>query len=68
LVAQLIVRLIFYFVPVSIMTLLIRMLTRFEPAAARTTAHFLKSKHGVRQALYVPSFPILASSLIKTRD
>ncbi|KAK0361752.1 hypothetical protein LTR02_011482 [Friedmanniomyces endolithicus] len=53
LLAQLIVRLIFHFVPVSIMTLLIRMLTRFEPAAAKTTAHFLKSKHGVRQALFL---------------
>ena len=48
------------------MTLLIRMLTRFEPAAAKTTAHFLKSKHGVRQALYVPSFPTSAPTLIQT--
>ncbi|KAK1052503.1 hypothetical protein LTR12_015700 [Friedmanniomyces endolithicus] len=50
---HLIVRLIFYFMPIFIMTLLIRMLTHFEPAAAETTAHFLKSKHGVRQGLFL---------------
>ncbi|KAK0247186.1 hypothetical protein LTR91_014072 [Friedmanniomyces endolithicus] len=53
LLVHLIVRLIFYFVPIFIMTLLIRMLTRFELAAAKTTARFLKSKHGVRQGLFL---------------
>ncbi|TKA76582.1 hypothetical protein B0A55_04054 [Friedmanniomyces simplex] len=53
LLAHLIIKLVFYFVPVFIMTLLVCTLTSFELAAAKTTAQFLKSKHGVRQALYL---------------
>ncbi|KAK3074633.1 hypothetical protein LTR53_002778 [Teratosphaeriaceae sp. CCFEE 6253] len=52
-IAHLCIKLVFFFVPMFIMTLLVRMLTQFEPAAARTTALFIKSTTGVRQALYL---------------
>ena len=50
---HIVVKLLFFFVPMFLMTFLVRLLTRFEPTAALTTAKFIKSPHGVRQALYL---------------
>ncbi|KAF2715148.1 hypothetical protein K504DRAFT_457316 [Pleomassaria siparia CBS 279.74] len=40
-------------VPTSLLGLLIRIFMNFPPDAANVTASFVKSKHGVRQALYM---------------
>ena len=41
------------FLPTYILAFLIRVLMRFPSSAAHVTASFLKSRHGVRQALYM---------------
>ncbi|KAK5681310.1 hypothetical protein LTS10_007072 [Elasticomyces elasticus] len=50
-IAHYLVKMLFLLVPVFVLTLLVRLVTGMESPAASTTARFLKSKHGVRQAL-----------------
>ncbi|KAF2868306.1 hypothetical protein BDV95DRAFT_500445 [Massariosphaeria phaeospora] len=51
--ASLFVKSIFFFLPTSILAMLIRLFMSFPADAARVTAAFLKSRHGVRQALHM---------------
>jgi hypothetical protein len=44
---------LFYFVPLSIVTWLVQLVTRMPKAGASITAQFLQSKYGVRQALHM---------------
>ena len=52
-----IVRSLFYLVPKTALYNIIKLIMRFPDHAARTTADFIKSRMGIRQALY--AFPLL---------
>jgi hypothetical protein len=42
-----------YFIPLPLFTFAVQKLLSFPPAAAHTTASFVKSPHGVHQALHM---------------
>ncbi|OAA58123.1 hypothetical protein SPI_07008 [Niveomyces insectorum RCEF 264] len=52
-VVALLVKMVLFCVPPSLLYLLVRLVTRFPPPAAATVTAFLESKHGIKQALYL---------------
>ena len=53
LVAHTLARVLTFFIPTTILAKLLTVVLAQPPDAARTTAGFLKSRHGVRQALHM---------------
>jgi len=51
LIVHLIAKILLAFVPFVLLNRLVQLITLMPLGAAKTTAAFLKSKHGVRQAL-----------------
>ncbi|KAK4957358.1 hypothetical protein LTR10_005320 [Elasticomyces elasticus] len=67
-IAHYVVKIVFLLVPVFVLTLLVRLITGMESPAAKTTAQFLKSKHGVRQALYLAKHEMTTVAADKWTD
>ncbi|KAK3637996.1 hypothetical protein LTR56_013396 [Elasticomyces elasticus] len=67
-IAHYLVKIVFLLVPVFVLTLLVRLITGMESPAAKTTAQFLKSKHGVRQALYLAKHEMTTVAADKWTD
>jgi hypothetical protein len=53
LIVHTIAKILFYFAPTTIVTLLVQLIARMPKAGARVTAEFLQSKYGVWQALHM---------------
>ncbi|KAL1608191.1 hypothetical protein SLS60_003130 [Paraconiothyrium brasiliense] len=53
LVASLLAKALTFLIPLSVFTFLVRAVMAFPPDAAHVTASFVKSPHGVRQALHM---------------
>ncbi|KAK4890286.1 hypothetical protein LTR27_011047 [Elasticomyces elasticus] len=67
-IAHYLVKMMFLMMPVFVLSLLVRLITGMESSAATTTARFLKSKHGVRQALYLAKHEMTTVAADKWTD